>query len=474
MKARFEGGGSGGGDSTASESSPPTSLDSVNCTPNPSNITPSPSNITPNPSNITPNPSSSNPSSSSSNSTNSNSNKNSGHLSATERRRQFRRAALSEGSLKRAATRLSTASLHDTLASEAVEVVEAVEAEPLQRRNSIHNVPYVDVNDPETRARMERYKEERRTLLRARYKAEDYKTKKTTEVSQVSHVSQVSQVSQDSKAREGTDSPSPLPKKRGEGQQPKGGRLRKDSFGKGKATSKVTPRSSGRFSLQEKTVVDFKVPLRQMPIEAAPSFKKASVSDFYHNHTTTRAGNSSQMSHSNSLTAKVTPERKWSAPASKVSQVSQVSKKEKERTPSPGRLSAVRGSSRNVNNNKERAPSPKSASSAASSRPRNTPSPRLGSSSPSQGQGQAQGQGQNRRPSSFPATTSSNNGDEDVNVKERAAIFGPRKSSGRGKLPGIVNATPGRKKSESASTSSSEAPGSPSKIKNMAALFENA
>ena len=48
------------------------------------------------------------------------------------------------------------------------------ESLPLQRRNSIHNVPYVDVNDPETRSRMERYKEERRSLLRARYKAEDY------------------------------------------------------------------------------------------------------------------------------------------------------------------------------------------------------------------------------------------------------------------------------------------------------------
>ncbi|QQP41478.1 Uncharacterized protein FKW44_015870, partial [Caligus rogercresseyi] len=46
---------------------------------------------------------------------------------------------------------------------------------PLVRRNSIHNVPYVDVNDPGTRERMERYKEERRSLLRAKYKAEDYR-----------------------------------------------------------------------------------------------------------------------------------------------------------------------------------------------------------------------------------------------------------------------------------------------------------
>ena len=65
----------------------------------------------------------------------------------------------------RASTRLSTASLHDTstAAEASIEVAEAAEADlPLQRRNSIHNVPYVDVNDPETRARMERYKEERR------------------------------------------------------------------------------------------------------------------------------------------------------------------------------------------------------------------------------------------------------------------------------------------------------------------------
>ncbi|XP_040573239.2 uncharacterized protein [Lepeophtheirus salmonis] len=46
---------------------------------------------------------------------------------------------------------------------------------PLVRRNSIHNVPYVDVNDPGTRERMERYKEERRSLFRAKYKVEDYR-----------------------------------------------------------------------------------------------------------------------------------------------------------------------------------------------------------------------------------------------------------------------------------------------------------
>ena len=49
---------------------------------------------------------------------------------------------------------------------------------PLQRRNSIHNVPYVNVNDPDTRDRMERYKEERRSTLRAKYKVENYRSEK--------------------------------------------------------------------------------------------------------------------------------------------------------------------------------------------------------------------------------------------------------------------------------------------------------
>ena len=59
----------------------------------------------------------------------------------------------------------STLSLHTVAASP-----EEEEEPPLQRRNSIHNVPFVDVNDPETRTRMERYKEERRSMLRAKYK----------------------------------------------------------------------------------------------------------------------------------------------------------------------------------------------------------------------------------------------------------------------------------------------------------------
>ena len=63
-----------------------------------------------------------------------------------------------------------------TLSLHAVAPAREQEEEPplLQRRNSIHNVPFVDVNDPDTRTRMERYKEERRSMLRAKYKAEDY------------------------------------------------------------------------------------------------------------------------------------------------------------------------------------------------------------------------------------------------------------------------------------------------------------
>jgi hypothetical protein len=78
----------------------------------------------------------------------------------------------------RAAAKASTLSLHAvpvrTTDTDSADSGEDGGGPSLQRRNSIHNVPYVDVNDPETRLRMERYKEERRSLLRARYKAEDY------------------------------------------------------------------------------------------------------------------------------------------------------------------------------------------------------------------------------------------------------------------------------------------------------------
>ena len=72
--------------------------------------------------------------------------------------------------------KLSTFSLHSTGESD-ISNIGVSEELPLQRRNSIHNVPYVDVNDPATRERMERYKEERRSMLRAKYRVEDYREK---------------------------------------------------------------------------------------------------------------------------------------------------------------------------------------------------------------------------------------------------------------------------------------------------------
>lgn len=72
--------------------------------------------------------------------------------------------------------KLSTFSLHSAGESDTSNIGVSEEL-PLQRRNSIHNVPYVDVNDPATRERMERYKEERRSMLRAKYRVEDYREK---------------------------------------------------------------------------------------------------------------------------------------------------------------------------------------------------------------------------------------------------------------------------------------------------------
>lgn len=82
----------------------------------------------------------------------------------------------SDGVIVKAGKKLSTFSLHSAEGAD-ISGSGANEELPLQRRNSIHNVPYVDVNDPATRERMERYKEERRSMLRAKYRVEDYREK---------------------------------------------------------------------------------------------------------------------------------------------------------------------------------------------------------------------------------------------------------------------------------------------------------
>merc|ERR1719411_1993562 len=95
----------------------------------------------------------------------------------------------------------------------------------LQRRNSIHNVPFVDVNDPETRTRMERYKEERRSTLRAKYKAEDYLSnaygrKKKVSCQDTDTDTPPSPSSPPQLAREDTPPPSPPPTLRVETSHP--------------------------------------------------------------------------------------------------------------------------------------------------------------------------------------------------------------------------------------------------------------
>jgi len=96
----------------------------------------------------------------------------------------------SEAGPRKTRAKSSTLSLHATKS------LESAEESPLQRRNSIHNVPYVDVHDPETRSRMERYKEERRSMMRAKYKAEDYLSDQFTRKKKLSTTS--SQESTDS------------------------------------------------------------------------------------------------------------------------------------------------------------------------------------------------------------------------------------------------------------------------------------
>ena len=105
--------------------------------------------------------------------------------SAMGNRQIHKKISFSNTSHMPVAKKLSTFSLHE-MHHNAISIEEdsgsdSETEQPLQRRNSIHNVPYVDVSDPQTRERMERYKEERRSMLRAKYKAEDYMTSPASE-----------------------------------------------------------------------------------------------------------------------------------------------------------------------------------------------------------------------------------------------------------------------------------------------------
>ena len=118
------------------------------------------------------------------------------------------------------AKKLSTFSLHEmhhnTISIEEDSGSDSETEQPLQRRNSIHNVPYVDVSDPQTRERMERYKEERRSMLRAKYKAEDYMTSPSSEVGnkyrrKSTESQQSNKIEQTSSETSSPPSPPPVP-----------------------------------------------------------------------------------------------------------------------------------------------------------------------------------------------------------------------------------------------------------------------
>ena len=111
---------------------------------------------------------------------------------------------LPEGSGAKNRSKSSTLSLHAVAAAR-----EREEEPPLQRRNSIHNVPFVDVHDPDTRTRMERYKEERRSMLRAKYKAEDYLSSSFSRKKKVSTTSQDSSCEADIASSPVSTPPSP-------------------------------------------------------------------------------------------------------------------------------------------------------------------------------------------------------------------------------------------------------------------------
>ena len=144
----------------------------------------------------------------------------------------------------------STLSLH-TLTHDTDHCPHESEEPALQRRNSIHNVPYVDVNDPDTRTRMERYKEERRSMLRAKYKAEDYLSSSFSRKKKVS-----SNSSQDSSENELASSP--------DNDHPN-----KDSQQNKTSSNNVV--STASFVAEQKTDQMFKSEVRLAPVQKKSS-----------------------------------------------------------------------------------------------------------------------------------------------------------------------------------------------------------
>lgn len=295
----------------------------------------------------------------------------------------------------------STTSLHiqpdDDLKNEQDE-----DEQPLQRRNSIHNVPFVDVSDPGTRERMERYKEERRSMLRAKYKVEDYVTKKESPKAEDEQkkIEPESVISTPPKEKQKEKSVSPKPASR----------------------SPKVPQQKPQTSKNS-------VPLRRMPVES-PAV------------------------------------RKWSAPSSRT----------KAATPSP-------------ESNKRMSTPPRKTSEPPTARPRSTltasrTSPKVA-----------------RRTNLN--TSRGKKEEEEVNVKQRAAIFGGGTNKEVNKTKtvshannratslntGLINNNVRKRSpvgrsgvaaktksmtvsSRTSSKVSSDGPSSPSKIKNMTAIFE--
>ncbi len=309
------------------------------------------------------------------------------------------------------------------------------EEQPLQRRNSIHNVPFVDVNDPDTRERMERYKEERRSMLRAKYKVEDYVTKKEEDVAAPAAAVVVANeevkvvVAKDNSHNNKEESVSPKPAARTSTTVKKSNQPQQQS-------NNVKKPQQQQQQQQQKSV-----PLRRMPVES-PAV------------------------------------RKWSAPARKAATPSPEASKRKSMQPPVRKTSEP--------------PSPRPRSTVMATSPRTT-----------RKQNSSRGGSEEK---------------EEVNVRQRAAIFGggggakevskakvnsnlrgsgvntntsSNNNNARKRSP-VTRATPppssikvrgssGNNKTNNktaapsaaaAAVAAENAPTSPSKIKNMAAIFE--
>jgi len=360
----------------------------------------------------------------------------------------------------------STLSLHVVETEESQEGLEDRNSPPLQRRNSIHNVPFVDVNDPETRTRMERYKEERRSMLRAKYKAEDYFSDSYSRKKKLSTTSTSSSLGEHDTSTDGelgslkrskSNSPDASPEIKEDNESP---------FVQTKG-NKTFVRKSVSEAYQDKPVVSNPINFKSKEFYVVQTPKEAVI------ETLTPIRNTDSLK-------RIQPYRPTKMSDDLIVSRKLVDLKQPEPTSFISRKSLPDNFDFQASSPGRESPSTRSSLISkenlfVGSKARPSDLQLIKNNNQSFVNPEAKSNLNESKPSekyNVKANNPSDDIEDNVNVRERASIFGPRKCS-EVKVRTVSSVSqPETKELKMRKISSANNPTSPSKIKNMAAIFE--